>query len=755
MRPLFVHSLCLMLIALSAAAQSPLKPEHATRHWRPVPDDVYLQEVGRTIPTEHPVLGIEVIERNSEGHAARLLLAMDGGVYSLDLTSGAIVNIGTLESPFRRFIVLDGIPWILAEQSVYTVREGRLTPFAQGRYSDACAFGGDLVIASPDRLFRVKGDKLEPVAGTENPPHPIERVVPHAETLYLAGGGSLFVFDGDGYAEKGVIEWGALPSAPVRDVLSLGGQLAVATSSGLGVLRGTTMTSVTGPNGLPYEDLLCLSQGFDNDTWMGTTHGAVRETDGEYQVFGAQRWLPNEHVNDIAVSGNEVFIATDGGIGIVEYEPFTLLKKAAYYERHLEEWGQKRLGFVHKLEWNEAEKESVREISDNDAGWSTHYLAAQCFKYAVTGDEAARLAANDFFNSLKWTEEISSVRGFPARSIWAKGEKGHQAMHGSGGFPAEWHDTPDGSWQWKGDTSSDEIDAHVYATSIFYELVAQGAEKDRAREHLDRIATHIAGNGWTLCDVDGRPARWGRWDPAYFDGPMGFYARGLNGLEVLSYMKTAAAVTGMPKHEQSYAQLVTMGYPEYTLREKHTSPAGRVNHSDDRLAFYVYLPLLAYERDPHLRSIYLRSIERSWEIERIENNPWFNFIYGAMTGNDCETEQAARHLREWPLDMIHHSYTNSNRLDIKTPERYTAYTKEPRVLSPRERGPLRWSDNPFELDGGGGRDVVDPSGWLDAYWMGRYYGFIEAPTATDPGVLRVERRDVVSGAKPYDGPPRP
>ena len=30
----------------------------------------------------------------------------------------------------------------------------------------------------------------------------------------------------------------------------------------------------------------------------------------------------------------------------------TLQKKAAFYERHLEEWGQKRLGLVHKLEWD-------------------------------------------------------------------------------------------------------------------------------------------------------------------------------------------------------------------------------------------------------------------------------------------------------------------------------------------------------------------------------------------------------------------
>jgi len=51
---------------------------------------------------------------------------------------------------------------------------------------------------------------------------------------------------------------------------------------------------------------------------------------------------------------------------------------------------------------------------------------------------------------------------------------------------------------------------------------------------------------------------------------------------------------------------------------------------------------------------------------------------------------------------------------------------------------------------------VEPSAWLLAYWMGRYYGFIAAPTVTDPALLTVEHsyhREL--GAKPYTGPARP
>jgi ribosomal protein S20 len=135
---------------------------------------------------------------------------------------------------------------------------------------------------------------------------------------------------------------------------------------GLGLLRGMSLTTLRGPQGLPYEDTVCLARGFANDVWVGTTRGAIRMVDGEFHYFAGQRWLPDDRVHAIAVGERAVYFATEKGVGIIEYEPFTLLKKAAYYERHLEEWGQKRLGLVHKLEWDGGLKEFVREAGEED-----------------------------------------------------------------------------------------------------------------------------------------------------------------------------------------------------------------------------------------------------------------------------------------------------------------------------------------------------------------------------------------------------
>jgi hypothetical protein len=433
------------------------------------------------------------------------------------------------------------------------------------------------------------------------------------------------------------------------------------------------------------------------------------------------------------------------------------LKKAAYYERHLEEWGQKRLGLTHKLEWDDALGQYVREVSDNDGGYSGNYLAAESYRYAVTQDARARQEAVNTFKTMRWLEAITGLPGLPARAIWVKGERGHKSAATSGGYPAKWNQAADSRFEWKGDTSSDEICSHFHSVSIFLVLAAQGDEKAEARKHLGRIATHLIEHHWQLIDVGGKPTRWGRWDPDYFNTDEGRADRGLQSVEILSFMKCAATLTGEARFNDAYQSLVALGYPGYTVRLSNTFPLEDVAHFDDELGFWAYFNLLRFEDDPALHSTYRRSFERSWELLRIEHIPWFNFVYGALTGNQCEAQPAVAHLREWPLDLVIYSYQNSHRTDLKTPAGYEARKGGTRTFSPRETEPMRWDHWPMEADGGaGGLDVVEPSAWLLAYWMGRYYGFIEAPVTTDPALLTVSpSAQPPHGAKPYEGPARP
>lgn len=767
-RILVTRTACAWAIVMAMGSAFAAEPVPSpTPRWRQIKDSVYPQEIGKIFTDQAPLRAVAVFQGvpffggpTGLFTVEKVLLGTNAGNSHL-VWANKLAPVDAMKIEIKRLVGTTHALWAITSDGLYRLTDLKTPDWkkvSSEPVNDICEHEGEVILAIGEALFRAVGDAIEPLknggAGMR-----IERIASHGRSIYCLGPrGRIEIYVGNHFDRRNPpMDWGHLPSPETRDMVSIGSRLAFATARGLGILRGMTMHQIDGDDGLCDEDATCLAPGANGDLWVGSPRGAMRWTGDQFHYFAADRWLPRGRVNAIAADERATYVVTDGGLGVIEYQPFTLAMKASFYEKHLEDWGQKRLGFTHKLERGEG-GEWIREVSDNDCGWSAEYLAAMTFKFATTGDPAAREAALDTFKTLKWAEEITGIDGFPARSIWVNGEKGHKAQHGSGGLPAEWHPVGDGTFEWKGDTSSDETDAHFYAVSIFHDLAATEAEKKLAAEHLGSIAGHIHREGWVLRDYDGKPTRWARWDPEYLQRPYGYYARGLNGMEVISYMRTAGALTGDAQFEEAFKKLAALGYPREVLRQKLTFPPDYVTQFDDRLAFYAYYPLLKYEPDPDMRAQWRRSLERSWEIERIERNPWFNFVYGALTGNDCEAEQAVATLREWPLDMIDWSHFNSHRADLAMePGHHDHVGQGRRVLSPRERGPGRWSDNPFEYDGGGGGgSVIDPSGWLHAYWMGRYYGFISPPQGEGDKSPMTEWSGyrTPQGAKPYDGPPR-
>jgi hypothetical protein len=765
----FVAIMCCATVDAEQRVTAPPK----TRLYSPVPDKVYLQEIGRKVPTDKPVAALAAWKD--------AIYAVRDGVLCR-LNGSKLQVLESAPTDLSRIFVFDGKMWGTTADALYLFDDGdhAARKVFDGKIVDMCIHNGAVHAATRDEVYEWADGNLvniRPKSGwlssdttvmkadgsqvLVDPVRlgPIERIASYSGTLHLLRPGGLTLLDGMTFVTDPV-DWGEMPSREHRGMSSLGSRLLIATDRGIAELRGAALTTIRGKDGLPYEDTTCLAAGFDGDVWIGTSKGAIRNVGNQYHYFGAHHWLPGDNVRDIVVQDKTVYIATDAGIGIIRYEPYTLRKKAAFFEQQLAAGGHKRLGFVHELYRAESAsgEQWLREISDNDGGHTAHYLAALCFKYAVTRDPAVRRAATDAFEAMAWLQRITGTDGFFARAIWAVGvDPGQRSTQGSGGLPAKWVATKDGLWMWKGDTSSDEVNAHFYAVSLYHDLVAQGDEKKLAAEHLGRITKHIIDNGWVLRDVDGEPTRWGRWDPEYLQRPYGFESRGLNGMEAQTYVWTALNLTGDPIFRKGLDQLLAWRYETYTVREKITFPPESVVEWDDELAFRCFHPLITYCADPRLRSIYLRALARHWEVMRMQKIPFFNFIYGGLTGNDCEAEQAVQHLREWPLDTVSHSYQNSHRSDLATEPGYTPYMGGTRAISPRELGCTWGSRSAIQYDGGNsGRTATPPVGWLEDYWMGRYYGMIESPAVAEAKLVDIQPNSVQRwGAEAYTGPPRP
>lgn len=745
----------------------PVLAQNQTRNWKPQRDEVFLQEVAEKIPTTNPVQSIAV-------QNGKCFVVFGGEISTLN--NGTFIPEKDSPDEVTRLVSLSGEIWAIGAKGIFRLESTKWVKIDNQEYVDLCVHQGKVHAATKDEIFRLESGKfvsvkpdggyyssdvtmlMEDGSQVHDTPvelGPIKRIESYSGTLYVLRPDKLILFDGKEVNED-FIDWGILPSKHTRDLLSLGSRLLISSQKGLGVLRGAALTILKGTDGLPVENTSCMEKGFDGDVWIGTDKGAIRMLGDDWHYFAADHWLPGNQVNGIAVADKAVYVATDKGIGIIRYEPFTLQKKAAYYEKHLNEWGHKRLGFIHTL--YQKNGEWVREVSDNDGGHTATYLAAMCYKYAATGDPAAKAEAIESFKAMLWLQKITGTEGFIARSIWSTtADKDERGKQGSGGLPAKWYPTSDGKWFWKGDTSSDEVTAHFYSVSLFYDLVADGKDKEMVKDHLRRMANYILKCDWTMHDMDGKPTRWARWNPEYLLRPYGYNDRGVNGLEILSFMQSAYFITGEEQFGKGLQQLVGWGYHTTTIRQKNIFPPATLAPWDDNLAFESYNTLLRYVTDPALRSVYLRSLERTWEVKRMEHLPWYNFSYGAITGNDCELDRAVKHMREWTLDCTTYNFRNSERDDIHVEPGYVSYEGARTSLSPRETSVARGSGNATVLDGGsGGRMVMEPTSFLRDYWMARYHGFISAPETTKSRLITVEKPTSGKvGAKPYDGPARP
>jgi hypothetical protein len=494
---------------------------------------------------------------------------------------------------------------------------------------------------------------------------------------------------------------------------------------------------------VPYQDLTCGVRLSDGTLWIGTKGGLLYRRAGaeRWRLFHSRRWLPDNHVRDLSVSGDgSVHVRTKSGISRLSQQSTTLERKIAYIHaelrrRHLREG---LVGHINLKEPGRLDAGWMQPDSDNDGLWTSLYVAAESFRYGATGDRQARENAWRSLQALMLLEKVTGIPGFVARSIVPS--TALKPRHG------EWHRSADDRWWWKGDTSCDELDGHYFAYAVYFDLVATPEEKSEIREVVRRITDHILDHGYYYIGPSGKPTTWGVWAPEKLNRELEWIGdRGLNSLELLSHLKVSDHIVGGTRYQAASKELIERhGYAINTVWQKHIWPPV-VNHSDDELAFLCYYPLLRYERDPALRKIYIASLERSWRIERPEVSPLFDFIYAACRQAERWTDTEKRPSEGWvdpkkydrelcldwfrdvPADLIDWSVKNSDRQDLgevkMSRHRRVSST---RVLNVAERPLMRWNGDPYELDGGSdGRTRDDGTFILLPYWMGKYHRLLD------------------------------
>lgn len=481
---------------------------------------------------------------------------------------------------------------------------------------------------------------------------------------------------------------------------------------------------------MPVGGLRAAAVASDGALWLGFADGLVRYDPGadaldRRQYLAGRRYLPDDEIVNLAPdAAGGVWARTKTGVAHIELRPMTLAAKAAVFEQRVEE-RHNRYGMVASSHLRQPGEVASNEpvSSDNDGLWTAMYGAAECFRYAVTRSPEALARARRSVRTLLFLEQVTGRPGFPARSYVKRGDARPQ--------DGEWHWTPDGQYQWKGDTSSDEIVGHYFLFSTACDRLPDEALKKRIRETVTRITDHIIQKGYNLTDIDGQPTLWGRWSPEYFATPRGKPDSPLNALELLSFLKTAAHITGQARYETEYQKAARqLKYAELTTRLLELRE--ELNYSDEELAMLSFYPLFRYEEDPALTGYYRRALQAWWENIQREKNPLWTFIYLSAwdklaAAPAVDLAGAVRTLYRTPVDLIEWTVGNSHRNDIVLDGGLDRFQRPQTtsLLPPDERPIMKWNGNPFHIDGGsGGRGEDDGAFFLLPYWMGRCHRYL-------------------------------
>lgn len=468
--------------------------------------------------------------------------------------------------------------------------------------------------------------------------------------------------------------------------------------------------------------------GADGTAFIGTVIGLYIVNGIRTNFLGKGRYLSDSKVTAIAVNdnSNEYWVGTEKGLSRIEIKEMSLSEKEEYFDSIMHNFS--REGYMTGCHGEPGkalgEGKQTVSITDNDGLWTSVYCVSQCLKYAVTDSKTALENARTSMHAILKLMTMSGVKGFPARAYRRPGED----RFGNG--DPEWHLSSDekGELEWKGETSSDELVGHFFASAWYYDLCANDEEKEEIKNAIVDIVEHILTHEYTLCDADGLPTTWAHFGPEALNGDEKWcWEKGINSLELLAFLKTAYYMSNEKKYDELYRELITRHHYMMNLLT-HKKFDCHSNHIDDRLGFYTTTVLLRYETDPRLRKYLLLATRRHYEYEKVENHPLYGFIYSYFTGAHCELDNGIKTLEEFPLDTYCYEVKNSIRPDIEIDDGPVYYGGVPQAkyaIPCDERKTDRMSACAFTLDANGGAHHSTPTSWLISYWFGRYAGMIE------------------------------
>ncbi len=331
--------------------------------------------------------------------------------------------------------------------------------------------------------------------------------------------------------------------------------------------------------------------------------------------------------------------------------------------------------------------------------WSSNYLAGCSFRYAFlkrSGAPAdvvadAKRRADEVFEGIYRCQLVTGVRGLQAR--------GYAFGHGES-YEERVADTPRDIWyqgageyadlRWRGDPSHHNYSAATRGLGHYYDLAAEGEQKDRCREAIDALVGYWVDHDCNIWHIDGK-----RKTPilGFTDGK----TLNMRVMMAISGAKIAHHATGNPKYQAMYEKLLA----QYGARGMKTLSTEK-NFDDAEHVLCHLENLFRIETDPELLAAYRVILDGIWANHRDDAQSLFTYIYYANApdapGRDKALREALFSLQTWPTDTTLQPRMNSLRPDLQPPYPVYAAAWDNEYI---------WKGNLLQADGWTSRGITD------------------------------------------------
>jgi len=345
----------------------------------------------------------------------------------------------------------------------------------------------------------------------------------------------------------------------------------------------------------------------------------------------------------------------------------------------------------------------------DSAIWTGHYLAAEAFRYRVTGSPDALENVKRAVAGLRSLVDVTG-RNLLARCLvpvdwqFARSIIDEENRHGV------YRNTINGrEYFWFGNTSRDQYSGVFFGLGLAYDLVENAEVRDEISSLVTRLLDFLLDHGWNVVMPNGEISTTFAGHP---DQRLSF-------LIVGRQVNSRRFSTDYSVHRFFNYSTVGTGVL-FDLLDDHTS------YFKFNLDTINLFNLIRLEGSSFYRNRYMNVYNVLRRTTDDHGNAHFNMIDRALKGADARRDAETRDLLQQWLQRSRRDLWFDWRGDGRYPACGDDKACAPIPILDRINTDFLWQRSPFLLFGGGaGRIETAGIDYILPYWMARYYGVIQ------------------------------